>query len=391
MSLRSVIVNALGVVLFFALGLAIAEWILRVSDISYPYFSKLDQQLGWSLQPNTQGLYRREGKGDVHINNYGIRGRDIVIDDKDDKIHRIALLGDSFIEGLGVRSDEVVSHRLQYYLDACQFNNNNSTEVLNFGVSGYGTIQQWIQFQHRVLPLNVDTVILAFNPLNDVQDNFKSLTPHHLRPFINQIEPFSVDYGFQHSDFFKSRQQWHWQFYYWLLRQSSLVQLVRESVAILKVGQSVNAANEKLFHAFRPDRFDRDWHNAWQHTELALLKIAETAKERQIRFILIGLGVGIQITPDQIFIKTKKTEFALDDFYYPNQRLASFSQDNQIEYQSIAQSMQQDAIKLSRRLNYINEPTKIWGHWNAMGHDIAAKNIAAYLCERQGPSLMESR
>ena len=58
-----------------------------------------------------------------------------------------------------------------------------SVEVINFGVSGFGTIQEWQMLEHYVGDYAPDLVLLAFLPGNDVRNNSRQLESDHRRPF----------------------------------------------------------------------------------------------------------------------------------------------------------------------------------------------------------------
>lgn len=76
---------------------------------------------------------------------------------------RVAILGDSFIEGWGIERGERLSDRLEKTL---------GVEVLNFGTSGgFGTIQEWQQYKYMTTKFDHDVVVLAILPHNDFKDN----------------------------------------------------------------------------------------------------------------------------------------------------------------------------------------------------------------------------
>ena len=57
-------------------------------------------------------------------------------------------------------------------------------EVLNFGVSGYGTAQELLMLRHYAWSYEPDAVILAFFRGNDPRNNSAELEPYKVRPFF---------------------------------------------------------------------------------------------------------------------------------------------------------------------------------------------------------------
>src|SRR5687767_12494392 len=125
-------------VLGFLLGGTIAEVALRVAGYSAPEFYSLDQTRGYSLRPGTEGWFRREGVAYVRINSDGLRDREHSIT-KPENVVRIALLGDSYPEAFSVATEDTFWSFMEKKLQECDAFPGKHVEVLNFGVSGYGT------------------------------------------------------------------------------------------------------------------------------------------------------------------------------------------------------------------------------------------------------------
>lgn len=75
---------------------------------------------------------------------------------------RVALLGDSFLRGFEVGNDEVINRHLERAFPGVEF--------LNFGESGYGTIQAYQTYVHLASRFKPDLVIY-FMATNDLIDN----------------------------------------------------------------------------------------------------------------------------------------------------------------------------------------------------------------------------
>jgi lysophospholipase L1-like esterase len=119
--------------------------------------------LSYEMAPNRE-LRARNGIV-IKTNRFGMRGREPAAQ-KTDSPCRIAVLGDSYTLGLGVREEDAYPQVLEELLRLsptaahCQF------EVLNFGVVGYSSSDEDLVLRHRALEFNPKVVIIGY-VLND--------------------------------------------------------------------------------------------------------------------------------------------------------------------------------------------------------------------------------
>jgi lysophospholipase L1-like esterase len=97
----------------------------------------------------------------VTLNERGYRGRSLGLP-RTSRL-RVVVLGDSIAFGLGVSDDETFSSRL----DARE----NSIEVANLAVQGYGPDQELLVLERDALRLRPDVVVLAFCMANDLAES----------------------------------------------------------------------------------------------------------------------------------------------------------------------------------------------------------------------------
>ena len=136
-------------------------------------FYQFDDKLGWSNRPNTTGyLARSEYRIRVQINSLGMRDREPPANSEG--LFRIAVLGDSFVWGVGANYGQRFTEVLEKAL--------GHPEVLNYGVSGYGTTQELIQLD-TVLARDPDYVIVAFTLSNDVMESVYPFRMGYNKPF----------------------------------------------------------------------------------------------------------------------------------------------------------------------------------------------------------------
>ncbi len=125
-----------------------------------------DSQLGWRNIPN---WHSKTNGRTLTINSRGLRDREYPLD-KPAGVRRILVLGDSYAWGYGVSDDEIFTEILEQKLSL----NDSKWQVLNSGVSGWGTDQQYLYLKEEGIHYEPDVVVLAFFLLNDPENNTHS-------------------------------------------------------------------------------------------------------------------------------------------------------------------------------------------------------------------------
>lgn len=90
--------------------------------------------------------------------------------------HRVGFFGDSFVENVRMPVQFSFTEPLDFLLNT----SGQKTEVLNFGVDGYGTDQVYLQYMDEGIKFDLDTVVYVFcqNDLRDIAaSNLFSLSP----------------------------------------------------------------------------------------------------------------------------------------------------------------------------------------------------------------------
>lgn len=148
--------------------------------------------LGWALQPNTTYLYEiPEGKVSVTYNSEGWRDLEHDVE-KPNGVFRILVLGDSFMEANSVKLDDTFHRQVEELASAA----GNNVEVINMGVAGYGTLQEYLVFRDIGHLYNPDLVLVGFFDGNDVINNSLELASilteegqvTNARPFLDLNE-----------------------------------------------------------------------------------------------------------------------------------------------------------------------------------------------------------
>ena len=323
--------NAILIVSGITAALVLCELFLRIIGFSEPFFYTYDAYTGARHYPNAQGVFNREGYSRVMINSAGMRDyeRKLV---KPPGIYRIAVLGDSFTEAKQVPLQETFCSLLEYQLNIQHSFMPQRAEVLNFGVSGYGTAQELLALRHHVWRYNPDMIILAIFTGNDIRNNSIDLEPKKSRPFfILNNDMIELDTSFSSSAWFQIRSHVIWP----LARHSRLIQLllfVKERgilkhlhIGKKKTGFDLFDQSEFAKSIYRPPA-DLKWQKAWQITERIITEMAKEASQNNARFLIVTLSNAIQAHPDPQVREQRCRELHVQNLFYPEERISSLAE-----------------------------------------------------------------
>ena len=201
--------------------------------------------LGWTLQPGAR--YTTYVPEPIRVV-YNSRGwREHEHSRQTGWMPRIAVLGDSFIEAYSVKLDDAFSSRLERLAAKSGWN----AEVLNFGVGGYGTLQEYLAFTEIVRHYEPRLVLLGFHLANDVRNNDLSLesivktgrVKVTSRPFLDTdadsewaITPIDVEEAQRQYDAERERRE------LWPLRDARKSVLLRLAGRVIRQAMSIISA-----------------------------------------------------------------------------------------------------------------------------------------------------
>jgi tetratricopeptide (TPR) repeat protein len=123
--------------------------------------------LSFELKPGYSNPDPDWTKNYERTNSHGQRDRERSLE-KPPGTRRVLLLGDSVVEGYGLREEETLSRQLEARMGA-------AWEVLNFGVSGYCTLAEVELLEVKGLAFDPDAVVLLF-----VENDFRNFNAETL-------------------------------------------------------------------------------------------------------------------------------------------------------------------------------------------------------------------
>lgn len=396
----------------FLFGAVVAEIGLRIAGYSYPEFYVLDHVRGYALRPGVEGWYRKEGEAYIRINSDGLRDREHSLAKPENTI-RIAILGDSYPEALPVSEHETFWSVMENRLQGCSALAGRRVEVINFGVSGYGTAQELLTLREEVWKYSPDVVMLAMTTNNDVADNSRALKKTDEIPyFIYQQDRLVLDASFLTSRTFVWRQKTISRIGRWFRDHSRLVQAIIEGHHALKIRTAAWRAQKsesKETKAETPSpeadgqpprtqeqlsRADElgidnliylepgnvEWNEAWSVTEGLIRTMRDEVETRGAQFLVVSLSNGIQVVPNPQVREAFMKRLGGADIFYPDNRIRTFCNREAIPVITLAPDLQRLAESNNSFLHGFG--TNVGnGHWNPLGHRAAGELMAKKLCE----------
>jgi hypothetical protein len=124
---------------------------------------RFDSVLGWFPIPNSRSHFFASRDITVINNSKGFRGTEQVANEKPG----VLFLGDSFVWGYDVEAEERFTEKLQA--------KHPEWNVLNLGVSGYGTDQEYLLLQKYVGEYRPRVVFLVYSVETDDEDNSRNV------------------------------------------------------------------------------------------------------------------------------------------------------------------------------------------------------------------------
>ncbi|HLL73513.1 MAG TPA: SGNH/GDSL hydrolase family protein [Pyrinomonadaceae bacterium] len=413
--------------LFVALlvGLFIAEIALRVVGYTYPIFYTTDTVRGYALQPGVSGWYRKEGEAYVEINSDGLRDREHAKAKPVGTI-RIAVLGDSYAEALQVPLEDAFWVVMQQRLQTCPAFAGRRVEVINFGVSGYGTAQELLTLRQKVWDYAPDIVLLALTTNNDITDNLRALKRTDEIPyFVYRDGQLALDNSFLQTRSFRLRHSALNRAGRWIRDHLRVIQAFHQGHYALKnylaskrapaaalplpafISPSAHAqtanADAKTVNANTPARTanaptavvsdelgidnliyrepaDDTWREAWRVTEGLLALMHDEVGARGAKFVVATLSNGVQVHPQPAAREAFLRRVGANDILYPDARIRSLGEREGFAVITLAPHLQHYAEQHQAFLHGFGRDIGN-GHWNALGHRVAGELLAQKMCE----------
>jgi lysophospholipase L1-like esterase len=376
--------------LFTSLGMAagLAELALRVShygEANRTPLQKLmeyDSLLGWHHKRNvSSAIVSDEYKINVQYNAEGWRGPDRRFS-RPPNVFRIAVLGDSFVDGYTIPVQDRFTEVLETSLKP-QF------DVINLGVAGYSTDQELLLLDQEGWKFEPDLVVLAFY-YNDVWGNGSR---HFSESTRTQKPVFSLDTAGNLSlsnvpvPYPTSSLQDRLRLYD-LVRTTVKKNRMLHSAAVnagladnvrpndsrpAPTGAAGGAEEFAIYHSTETPELAREW----SITQALLRKMNQEAVQHGAQLMVLYVPTRIELSP------AEWSSAHLPPDYNPSAVVRRLVKICQAEGIPCLDPSDRFTTAGTNRLYYLRDP-----HWNAAGHHLVGETLAEYIrgCSRRGPT-----
>lgn len=313
--------------------------------------------IGFKLKANFRSRH-------INTNSRGLRDREFAYV-KEKGSYRILCLGDSFTFGHGVRLDQTWPKHLEKLLNANS--ENTRYELINAGVDGYGTHQEFVYLRGEGIKFVPDLVIVGFFGANDVEEVANGF-------FWRYVEDGYLKQKGLRGRFplpFKLRLflQEHSHFYNFLASRD-----LNFLAALFK-----KQSSQQLPEIYR-DEYSPEFQQAIVQTKEYLRNMSDLAIKNNTRMLFVLIPWAIEISKEEW--KRRGYEDIYSDQLFNKNMLkiskifGSFCKDNGI--------FMFDLLPIFRAKSE-NGPFyfKNESHWNPKGHRLAAEQIYDFLLAKR--------
>ncbi len=210
------------------------EAYIRWGRIESTLNTDVDPTIGRVRKANAQYIYYNEGMSIGKFNEYGYIGP-TYHPQKPSGALRIALLGDSYTEGLYMAEEQhfraLLEERLQRTYP------EKDIQLLNFGRSGFDLSDMYAYEKNFVAQFEPDLVLYLINPFNLIQRNTDPLVPYWY------VEDDSLKLN---MNFTQGRAHQTYQMMKGILQQSALLQMTKNAYNLAKSEQASAIILDKL-------------------------------------------------------------------------------------------------------------------------------------------------
>ncbi len=324
-----------------------------------------DPTLGWKFIPNGKWkiIYPGGIRNFIEINSIGFRDHT----PSSDKKKKLLVLGDSFVSNVSVKDNEVFTEVMEDQL--------KNYDVLNFGVVGYGQVQEYLLLQKWIKEIKPEVVLLIIYFGNDFIDNIGAYWGIS-RPYasLEGEDSVLVIHPESHP---QSKNQ----------KDSSSI-LSKSHFNIL-VNRSLNKIFQEYDSSLAPPEFYSCQWPTPQREDLKfrimgelLLKIANVGKENDVPVVFALAPTLVQIKDELWESFLKKNIIYQKKFLrsLPNDRLMEFGKRNDLLMLDFFPQLHQES-KTNIDLYHPAEQ-----HWTKEGNRVVANALIDYL---QSKSLID--
>ena len=293
-------------------------------------FAKKDEILGFTGIPFAEGTsYNCETKVRYKHNSRGYRDREHAVE-KEEGVYRVLVLGDSFVWGVGVGQESVLTYKLE--------DMNDNLEVINVSFPRWATVNEYRYYETEGIYYKPDMLVVVFFVSNDLIGNgayemsgYEGWEPP--KPEKKEYKFLSYKYIQDHSRIYRRWKRMRRDF---------------------KVKQGM----KPVLTEYDPLTIE------WKATMKWIDKFKSLTDKEGSKLVFV-LAPG----REQFFIPKGR--------YKPQIMLTDYLREKHVAYLDLLPVFEKTREKNNKNWGYFNYD----GHWNELGHKKAAEEIYTYIKE----------
>ncbi len=360
---------------------------------------RADPLLGWSLRPSASAWEADEGVAWSKINSHGYRDRERALN-KAQNVYRVAVLGDSCTEARQVAQDKTFTSLAEEELNRRHWFGESKVEVLNFGIGGFGTGQEFLLLRERAWKFSPDMIVLQFYSGNDLFNNHRALNPNtpSLAPyFLLRNGKLELDESFRQRRAFDPTYIELKGVSADIMNSSVLLQLVnkltqaraqRDQLARLNSGRQARGSADPnalppeyhRYLAFLPPAIP-PMVEAWQVTEALITEFGKEARSHHAPLLIMIIPTMHQIHPDPKEHEAYRAKYKIESLEYADDRVEQHARANGIPVLRLSKPLLEEARRTGTYLAGFANTAPNDGHLNEQGHVMVARELVRAIGE----------
>jgi len=338
--------------------------------IPHPYGLNIpDAKRSYKLAPNFRGFFLDQENhliSKAKTNSIGLR--DYEYGEKKDNVYRILVLGDSFTFGSGVEMEDTFPKQLEILLN--EGDKKRKYEVLNAGVQGYGTDQEFYFLEEWIDKLKPDLVIVGFYVENDITDVMIGALNHYI------VKDGYLFDNHKHNAIEKEKNfmERHSQAYEFLEeRTRKLMYKTGLARHVMRSHYSKPPLDMMLYLKEPPPEIK----DAYDKTEGYLKKISDLSMQKGAETLIMIIPHNMQVI-DKIWYDWLKSyrqnpqDYSITKI---NDEIKDFAKGNNIVFFDLL-----DKQRMEEQKTHLFLPSDM--HWNNEGHKLVAQDLYSFLSEK---------
>lgn len=362
-------------------GLFLSEAALRLFAPQVrrlPRVWRYDSDLGWEHIPLARGrMIAPEYDVDIAINAAGQRDRDYETQRQPDS-WRLLAIGDSYVEGWGVPLEATVAKRLEDMLQ--QRRPDITVEVINMGVSGYGTDQELLYFEREGRLYQPDDVLVFFYA-NDLWNNVSQVgigAEEGFKPYFVltpggglRLAGVPVPKVPSWDEAWRATRPWPQRLRRYLHRHCHLYVLVQQAF-FPPLGPLEK--RQRYYQALYETDISGRWQEHWELTGRLLREFDLQVQRAGARMHVVYIPAMAQVYAGEWErrLRLNRLEEIDLDRAKPSRQLAAFAGRHDLSFLDLYPVFLDHPE--TEPLYYTQDT-----HWTEAGHELAAQTVAAFL------------